>query len=150
MRLTVSDKNTLKSIIIDEIVEANDKIIASDQLQEEAEKLANKQLEPYLSKYKKLSNQQDSINDELGKLSDKIFEVVEKLTGEKIYTAGYGNNRFVNLPNLVDLEKRKLEIKYKLIPTPKESDVEKLIVKSSCKDYQDPINSIVTLISKGK
>ena len=127
MRLTVSDKKTLKSIIIDEIVEANDKIISSDQLQEEAEKLANKQLEPDLSRHQKLEEQQDSINDEIGELSDKIQKHVEKLTGERVYN--YGSNRFTNLNSLVNLEIRKLEIKYKLIPVPKESDVEKLIVK---------------------
>lgn len=148
MRLTVSDKETLKSIIIDEIVEANDKIKSSKQLQEEAEKLANKLLEPYLSKYQELEEQQELASDKLSKLAEKIQNQVEKITGKRIYN--YGSNRFNNLSNLVNLERRKLEIKYKLIPVPEKSDVEKLIVKSSCKDYQNLIKSIVTLISKGK
>lgn len=149
MRLTVSDKETLKSIIIDEIIEANEKKKSSEELQKEAEELANKSLGPELERIDDLCEQCDQINSKIEYLREKLSKRLESKLGHKVYYS-YSGDHLKNNSELVNIEKAKLEAKYKLIPVPSSFEVEKLILKSSCKDYQNLIKSIVTLISKRK
>jgi len=148
MKLTVSDKETLKSIIIDEITEANEKKKSSEELQKEAEELANKSLGPELERLEELEKQRELLNSKVSALENTLAKKVFNKTGHRVYH--YNLQNLKSNPEIVRIERDKLEVKYKLIPIPSRFEVEKLIVKSSCKDYQDLIKSIITLISKRK
>ena len=144
-KMTITDRDYLTEIIIDELGKVNDKKITKEKLTEEAESLANnflgnslKDHETLKQKYKEMDRLMEAIKNEM-----KIK--VDKLLGDDTYW-GYGDN-FKSYGPLVDHFRRELKKKYDLKEMPKPRDIQKRIILADNKEFHLIIKEIVKALT---
>ena len=144
-KMTITDRDYLTEIIIDELGKVNDKKITKEKLTEEAESLANAFLGNNLKDHETLKQKAIEMENLMVQLKEKMKGKVDKLIGDDTYW-GYGND-LKNYAPLVKHYERELRKKYDLKEMPKPRDIQKRIILADNKEFHLIIKEIVKVLS---
>ena len=140
-KMTITDRQYLTEIIIDELGKVNDKKITKEKLTEEAESLADNFLGNHLKDHETFKQKSREMENFMSQLKEKMKGMVDKLIGDDTYW-GYGDD-FKSYAPLVKHYEKELKKKYKLKKMPNPRDIEKLIILADNKDFSLIIKDIV-------
>ena len=144
-KMTITDRDYLTEIIIDELGKVNDKKITKEKLTEEAESLANNFLGNSLKDHETLKQKYKEIDRLMEAIKNEMKIKVDKLLGDDTYW-GYGDN-FKSYGPLVDHFRRELTKKYDLKKMPKPRDIQKRIILADNKEFHLIIKEIVKALT---
>lgn len=144
-KMTITDRDYLTEIIIDELGKVNDKKITKEKLTEEAESLANNFLGNSLKDHETLKQKYKEIDRLMEAIKNEMKIKVDKLLGDDTYW-GYGDN-FKSYGPLVDHFRRELTKKYDLKEMPKPRDIQKRIILADNKEFHLIIKEIVKVLT---
>jgi len=143
--MTITDRQYVTEIILDELGKVNDKKITKEKLTEEAESLANNFLGNNLKDHEILKEKIKEMDSLIEQLKNNMKIKVDKLLGDDTYW-GYGND-FKNYRPLVDHFRKELMKKYKLAEMPDKREIEKLIILADNNEFHLIIKDIVKILA---
>lgn len=143
--MTITDRQYLTEIILDELGKVNDKKITKENLIEEACSLANGFLGDNLKDHETLKQKYKETDSLMSALKQKMKLKVDKLIGDDTYW-GYGDN-FQNYGPLVDHFRKELTKKYKLTKMPEKREIEKLIILADNNEFHLIIRDIIKILA---